>query len=546
MATANKARSSTSEKQDVFQIGAWFDSVDVSNKQTFVGNVVKDETAPADIRAMFDSIDELQDSQDVLADGKTKGDVAKSQILGVMYDAIERYKAAHGEEPRADALAYVLRQASTAVYDDANAPNHSKTTAFVSAQIRVAMYSAFNDIIPFAYYMPTDPSNTSPRQPMVVVQTVAASDTGLYKKGDSVQGGYAGKTFLMSARTLKLVGGKVKVTDKMTDAETCDASGNALPLQRGLVSIEVAGYTAAREVNNGAAGDNTISGAITLAGVQYAVSGKVKFATSEVEVTFTPALPANTPAHARVVIDYEKNPEFKPVFTVQALDYAVYSEYTSAVITTTDQQSEQLARELGVSATSAMQGAVMGQYNLERYRAVLARALRLGENNNETFAFSYTMGSAQVTRSEAWLNLKPVLAKVSQKMATLTQDHGVTHLYVDAETIGAEFSSLPITDFVPSGAPETSTIAFVGTLWGKYRVYSVANFGAGKMLCIGRSEQATLNPFVLGDVTPPKFVAVGRTTGSSIQATLEVNSFTEANPHMPAANGCALITVTGL
>ena len=90
MATANKARSSTSEKQDVFQIGAWFDSVDVSNKQTFVGNVVKDETAPADIRAMFDSIDELQDSQDVLADGKTKGDVAKSQVLGVMYDAIER------------------------------------------------------------------------------------------------------------------------------------------------------------------------------------------------------------------------------------------------------------------------------------------------------------------------------------------------------------------------------------------------------------------------------------------------------------------------
>jgi hypothetical protein len=42
----------------------------------------------------------------------------------------------------------------------------------------------------------------------------------------------------MSARTLKLVNGKVKVTDKMTDSETCDASGNALPLQRGLVSIE--------------------------------------------------------------------------------------------------------------------------------------------------------------------------------------------------------------------------------------------------------------------------------------------------------------------
>lgn len=557
MATGKNARSltGTAGLSAIHGIGAWFDSVGGNDKSTFVAGVYEDSAAPVEIKAIFDSIDTVDDSQDLLGNGETRGKQAKNQVLGAFYDAVESYKATHGEAPSADLIAHALKQGSTVNFDSVNDPNHSRTTGFVSAQIRVAMYSAFRDAIPFAYYMPTDPSNTSPRQPMAIVQTVANSKTGLYQAGDSVQGGYAGKVFLMSSRTLKMTDGKVKVTNTMTNDETCDPAGTALPLSRGLTSIEVAGYAAAREVSNSAgSGDNTISGTFKIGSVQYGVAGVVKFATSEVEVTFTPALPANTPVYARVVVDYEKFPDLKPKFTVQALNYEVFSEYTSAVIETTEQQSAQLERELGVNAQSAMQVAVMGQYNLERYKAVLSRAGRLAFNNNEQFAFAYNMSTSNVTRSEAWLNLKPVLAKSSQKMAKNTQDHGITHLYVDAASIGAELSSFPVADFVASGATETSTIAFVGVLWGKYRVYAVEGLNAllkmqaGKdaILAIGRSEQPSLNPFVVGDVQPPQFKSVGRTTGSAIQATLEVNSFTDANPHQPAANGCALITVTGL
>lgn len=546
MTKTQSADYSAGDNIEVFGAGAWFDSVGDETTEKSAKNAVTraENDAPPEVKIIFDAID-MSQSVEV---GEVQ--VAKQLAMQALFDGTRDYENTHGEKPSADLIKFALKKASSAVaFDDATTAQ-SKSVSFVANAIRVAMYSAFRDAVPFAYYMPVESSKGN-KQIMAVIQAVAGSSAGGYKAADSISGGYAGKPYLLSSRTICMTSGSAIITSIMTGVDTCDSEAKILPLRRGLTAIQVAGMTAARETYT-ASGNSTIAGSIDLNGTQYLVSGTVNFITSKVSVNFTPELPANTPVHARVVIDYENNIELQPLIKLQALDYEVFAEQHYALISTTEEQASQISRELGVDAITATQVAVMGQFSLERYMYVLHHAIRLAVNNNVTFDFDWQNQKSQKSRAEIWSDLKVQLGKASQKMVEQTKDHGISHLYVDAETIGSEIAALPDTDFKSSGVTETSSITYAGLLWGKYRVYTVVGLfgtlpaGTGKILAIGRSEQASLNPFVLGDVEPLRFELAGRTKGHVSESTVKANCITDVNPHQPAAHGCAMIDVVGL
>lgn len=545
------ARRHARDSAEVYQAGLWFDSLE-TDAATFDAAALDKVTegfdtgrAPSSLKAVFDAIDTAPNLKSEQLP-KIKGDVLKA-----LMDGVDAYAKQHGEMPSADLINYALSQASRACMDSANVTTgQSKATSFVANDVRTAIYAPFRDAIPFAYCMPTDPARGN-KQQLAIPISVAGSNLGQYKQADAMNGGNAGKTYLFAARAIKVVEGTAKITTTMLSDDECDPAADAVPLRRGLTSIQVAGLSVARE-NPSVTGDASLGGQLVLAGQSYVVSGMVRFASSEVVVTFEPPLPDNTPVHARVVIDYENNPQLQPVFKAQVLDYVVYAEQHYGYYTTTEEQKEQIARELGIDVDSAAQLGMASQFNLERYYFVLRHALRLAFNNNSTFDFDWTEQKAQKSRADVWTTFQAHLGAVSQKMVLQTQDHGITHLYVDAQTIAPEISALPSTMFAPSGASETTNITFMGILFGKYRVYAVNNLfknipnGSGKILCIGRSEQAALNPFIVGDITPLRFEAVGRTTEHRNKGTVKGNGFTEVNPHQPAAFGCAMIDVVNL
>jgi hypothetical protein len=186
----------------------------------------------------------------------------------------------------------------------------------------------------------------------------------------------------------------------------------------------------------------------------------------------------------------------------------------------------------------------------ERHYEVLRKAVRLGAQNTDTFDFAWSSAGDFKVRADVWRDFGSVLHKLSQRMALLTMNHGITHLYV-GEMVMAQLVSLPNDIWEPSGVVERPGIYRLGRLFGRYDVYytprgitETAN--SAQVLCIGRATDVTRNPFVLGDAVPATVMPLSMQTDMKTGAAFYARNFTEVNPHRPSAMGCALINITNL
>jgi hypothetical protein len=530
-----------------------FDSIGAASEFTSQALNRSDMGMPENLKAVFDDVSGFKinvGGQDV--SGETL-------VMKAVLDGVNAYTAEHGSEPTADMVLAAFHQAhsTTREYrrqiklDDVSATSgHSDNTSMQPNRAVTAIMGAMSEAIPVANYLPFDIGSNEAK--LIVVQHVAGSNAGTFKQNDSLDGLQSGNPYLSSSRTIKLdEDGECRFTSEMEDYETCDQDAAAVPLLAGRTIIYVMGLPVAHEVSFGGA-TSQLGGSFRIGSTDYNVSGIVKPALGEVAVTFTPALPANTIAHAEGFIDLELRPALTPLVAVQALKYSFFANPWRASTTVSIDSATQFANEVGISPETETALAIRNQFGNERHALVLRQAERLGLWNTGTYQFNWAAFGQQKTRGQIAQDIVAALYPLEQKMANMTMDHGITHLYVD-EVMASTFLCCDATVFVPSGIAARPTIYRLGRLLGKYEVYvnpqarkSTDSADVSKIVCVGRSTQAGRNPFVLGDAVAPVAVPIATGQDMNRNAGFYARNFTAVNKHAPSAMGCAILTVTGL
>ncbi len=493
-----------------------------------------------------------------------KSGIIVKQIL----DGIEVYEKAHGCSVPAD----VVEQAIHAAYGttdearrkyqlptlDSASSNQSDSMGLQPNRAIVAIMAMMSEAIPFAHYLPADIGSNEARLAILQHQTDAAF--GAYGPNALLDGTHSGDAYISSSRMHKCaIDGSGAISGKITaiqdTAETCDPQGAVTVLLRGCSIVYVNGQVAAREVDNTGSGNSAVSGSIKVANVTYAIAGVINTDTGVIALTTTPAMPAGIPVLVEAFIDFERNPSLTPkiitsvnVFKLRANPWRVFTQQTIDSRT-------QMANELGLDPYSESVFGIQQQFANERHYKVLGMAMRLAQNNVETYDFGWAAGSmAQKTRAMIFQDFATPLGAVDQQMAIDTMNHGITHLYV-GKFVAAMMLSMPSNQFVPSGIAARAGIYRVGKLFGRFDVYYapkivpesiVDGHQAASILCIGRATDVTRNPFVLGDAVAPSVIPLAVNADLKTGAGFYARNFTCVNPHAPSSLGCALINITNL
>ena len=385
-----------------------------------------------------------------------------------------------------------------------------------------------------------------------------AKDTyGSYLSGGSMDGITSGNRYASAKRVHKCaVDGAGaftgKITVKQTDEITCDAAAAVPPLLRGRSIVKVNGVPVAREVSQSGTGNSAISGSVTIGATTYLIAGSINTDTGVIAGTTTPAIPNTTPVVVEAVIDYERNPALVPSIITNVDVYSLYASPWRVNTFASIDGRTQMSNELNLDPYSESVITIQAQYANERHYNVIYDAKQLAAQNTVAYNFEWAARSAQMNRSAIWLDFALPLGVASQNMAINTMNHGITHLYV-GKNIAAQWAALPPELFQSSGISERPGIYRVGRLFGKYEVYytpkgvtEAADGSTAEILCIGRATDVTRNPFVLGDAYSPVVMPLAVGADLNQGAGFYARNFTEVNPHIPSALGCALITLTGL
>lgn len=493
-----------------------------------------------------------------------KSGIIVKQIL----DGIEVYEKAHGCTVPAD----VVEQAIHAAYGttdearrkyqlptlDSASSNQSDSMGLQPNRAIVAIMAMMSEAIPFAHYLPADIGSNEARLAILQHQTDAAF--GAYGPNALLDGTHSGDAYISSSRMHTcVIDGSGAISGKITaiqdTAETCAPDGAVTVLLRGCSIVYVNGQVAAREVDNTGSGNSAVSGSIKVANVTYAIAGVINTDTGVIALTTTPPMPTSIPVLVEAFIDFERNPSLTPkiitsvnVFKLRANPWRVFTQQTIDSRT-------QMANELGLDPYSESVFGIQQQFANERHYKVLGMAMRLAQNNVETYDFGWAAGSlAQKTRAMIFQDFATPLGAVDQQMAIDTMNHGITHLYV-GKFVAAMMLSMPSNQFVPSGIAARAGIYRVGKLFGRFDVYYapkivpesiVDGHQAASVLCIGRATDVTRNPFVLGDAVAPSVIPLAVNADLKTGAGFYARNFTCVNPHAPSSLGCALINITNL
>lgn len=488
------------------------------------------------------------------------GEEGKTQVARAILDSVEAYKGLHGSDPSADVIeqaihsAYATTDEATSRFklDSASSDHHANLSLQPNRAV-VAILSTIAEAIPFAHYLPADIRSNESR--LAIMSHKAGFKSGIYDHGDLMDGSYSGDAFISSARVHKCeIDAEGKITGKLSIVqlgdELCDPDAGDVKLLRGRSIVYVNGLVAAREIDASGAGDSTVSGNITLEGVKYQISGVINTDTGVIALASTPSLPTTTPVHVEGFIDYERNSAIIPRIITAVDTYTLYANPWRVYTETTIDSRTQMASELGLDPHSEGVISINQQFANERHYNVLLKARRLAANNQHDFEFDWAAKKAHKQRWEIWSEFAGALAVASQQMAIDTMSHGISHLYV-GKHIAAEMQSLPSSMFTPSGVMVRPGIFRIGRLFNLYDVYyspKVINDSdaGGQVLCIGRANDVTRNPFVLGDAVPPLVMPTAVNADLKQGASFYARNFTSVNPHYESSRGVAMINVTGM
>ena len=529
--------------------GGVFDSAAAADFVTHVSNQATGVPVPEKLQALLD--DCADDKQAVL-------------LTRAILDGANAYEAQHGTAAPADLLEQAIHlgyattgQARRGVLDSATS-NASDAQSLQPNRAVVAILSAMSEAIPFAHYLPADINSNEAK--LAILSHQAGVKYGSYDVGAIMDGSASGETFIGSGREHKceivLDAGNPTgaITGKLTAVqatpETCDPAAAAIKLQRGRSMVYVNGLVAAREVSSSGTGPSAVSGQISIGGTLHQISGTVNPDNGDIALTATPPMAATNAVIVEGFVDYERAPELTPNIITAVETFQLFAKPYRVVTTQTIDSRTQMSNELGLDPYSEGVIAIQAQVANERHYEVLRKAVRLGAQNTDTFDFAWSSAGDFKVRADVWRDFGSVLHKLSQRMALLTMNHGITHLYV-GEMVMAQLVSLPNDIWEPSGVVERPGIYRLGRLFGRYDVYytprgitETAN--SAQVLCIGRATDVTRNPFVLGDAVPATVMPLSMNSDMKTGAAFYARNFTEVNPHRPSAMGCALINITNL
>lgn len=535
------ANNFVSALKDNSQTNGTFDS---AAAKTFINGALSqnDVKVPETLQAVLDS------ASDKEADG----------ILRAVLDGANAYQAAHGQEIPADVIEQAFHSAYSTTPEAQKAALDSVGNSLQSAQSYqsnraiVAILTTTTEAIPFVHYLPADIKSNQAK--LAILEHVTGSAAGSYAEGGLLDGAHSGDRFISSARDHVLkhgvagaLSGKITAIQKTPD--TCDPAGTVAKLVRGATIIYVNGLKAAQEVSSKSV-NSPIAGSVVIADVTHAISGSVNTDTGEITLAVAPALPTTVEVLAEAFIDYERQEDLTPTIITGVETFDLFANSWRALTHQSIDSRTQMSNELGLDSYSEGVIAIQAQFANERHYDVLRKARRVAVCNRETFNFNWTGAGDFKVRSDIWRDFSSVLGAVSQKMALLTMNHGVTHLYV-GEKVAAQMQGLPADIWQASGITARPGIYRVGRLFGKYDVYytprGVNEEAEGaEILCVGQASDVTRNAFILGDAVAPTVIPLATNSDLKTGAGYYARNFTAVNPHKHSAQGAALITVTNL
>jgi len=516
-------------------------------------------------------------ASDILAGCANQSGAAIPEKLGILFDEVgdadantiteailkgaATYDSMHGTSAPADVLehamhlAYATSDTAKKQFSLDSTSENSDALSLQPNRAVVAILSAMAEAIPFAHYLPADIGSNEAK--LAILSHQAGSEYGAYETGGLMDGVLSGDAFITSSRvhaTSNAAGNHTgQLTSKQATDETCASTGGnvvAVNLLRGRSVVYVNGQVVAREVSTSGAGNSVISGSVTIAGVTSQIGGTINTDTGVIAVTTTPALANGVPVVVEGYIDYERMPALTPRIITAVETYPLFAKPWRVTTSQSIDSRTQMSNELGLDPYSEGIIAIQSQFANERHYQVLRQAKRLGVNNSATFDFDWAGMGLTKTRAQVWQDFSVTLGAVSQKMAVDTLSHGVSHIYV-GKYVMAQLLGLPRDLFEPSGRRENAGIFRVGRLFGRYEVYYtpkvlIDTASASQMLCVGRANDVTRNPFVLGDAVPPTVIPLAVNQDLSQGAGFYARNFTEVNPHAPSSLGCAMIDVINM
>lgn len=479
-------------------------------------------------------------------------------VVRAVLDGANAYQAAHGQAMPADVMEQALHSAFSTTPEGQKAALDSVGSSLQSAQSYqanraiVAILTTTTEAIPFVHYLPADIKSNQAK--LAILEHTTGSKAGSYAEGGLLDGAHSGERFISSARDHVLTHGDAgaltgKITAIQKTADTCDAEGTTVKLVRGATIIYVNGLKVAQEVNSKSV-NSPIAGSVVIDGDTYAISGTVNTDNGEVSLVSTPALPTTVEVLAEGFIDYERQEDLTPTIITGVETFDLFANSWRAITRQSIDSRTQMANELGLDSYSEGVIAIQAQFANERHYDVLRKARRVAVCNRETFNFNWTNAGEFKVRSDIWRDFSGVLGAVSQKMALLTMNHGVTHLYV-GEKVASQMQGLPNDIWQSSGITARAGIYRVGRLFGKYDVYYTPRgvheeAESAEILCVGQATDVTRNAFILGDAVAPTVIPLATNSDLKTGAGYYARNFTAVNPHKHSAQGAALITVTNL
>jgi hypothetical protein len=479
-------------------------------------------------------------------------------ILDGIRDGIREYEKQHGFRPDDTFIETVLDNALKTVtpladldvpvrLDSATNAHHDQLSLQPAMAI-VSIMAMFAEAIPFAAYLPADVKSNEAR--LAIMDNKADSAFGDYAAGDSLNGIAGGGAYLDCERVCLLTAnGGAGPFAFAVKARTND-TGAAAPLLRGRTILLCNGLPVGGELQTtSGSGNNAVAGSVTLGGTTFTLGGTVNTDTGAMSITTSTALPAGTVLEALAYIDFERAPQLAPYITTEATIYKLFARASRGLVKVSIDASSQMQQELSLDPRGQSLLALRSQRAQERHYRALAKMLRIGLARAAQWNYDYSTQIAEKDRAQLWLNLMPVLAAESQKMAERTVDHGITTLYFTG-ALAAELRGLPSVIFESSGITDRPGIYRLGRLFGLYDCYYLPtgkgltdSSSASQILAIGRATNVARNPIVLGDAVPGLFLPLAMNSDMNTNDGYYERSFTEINPHTPSADAAVLINV---
>lgn len=476
-------------------------------------------------------LDSVNDFHDKLNATKVAGE--KSTELNDIYTAVLDgaldYQKQHGSLPDAGVIAAALEQAYLIMDDvtttaSGDSQGHS-TTAFVPMAPIVAIRSMIATSIPFAYQITAD--RQSGEGSVVIVSHNAATKTGMYAEGGSLNGMAGGYTYISPERTHKLTSSDHttftgKITSVQTKFDECEQGADVIPLYPNSALIFVNGLQEA--LFSGTGNTETASALVEIGNASYTLSATLNLSTGEVQVKADKALPENTDVTVVGYLNVESQ-AFKartPSVKVDGKKYPFKARNYRANVVVTPEAARQFADEIGIDPAFEGTFAIRNQLAQETLFGLLHNLSKIGTRvNNSQYDFAWASQGNEKTQATIAEDLLGKIETVSKEMAKANGSHGVSHIYV-GERLASVFTSLGEKYFESSGITARGGVYRIGRLKGvNAEVYYTpkgiaADSSAAKaerMLLIGASAaNPAFNPVIIGEVSAPNIDPINPTS----------------------------------